>query len=97
MSSHLLRGDADRQLPVLGLTPGFICGSKTLPLNSPRRELCWMPTSSSYSVLMSRILFKDNTDENLIRFQQEDLNWETGANFPVQQAGNESSGILRHF
>lgn len=43
---------------------------------------------------MSRILFKDNTEKNLIRFQQEDLSCETGANFPTWQAGNESAGIF---
>lgn len=50
-----------------------------------------MPTPSP-AVLTSRIQFKDNTEKNLITFQQEDLSWENGANFPTRQAGNASAG-----
>lgn len=55
-----------------------------------------MPTPSPYSVFMSRIQFKANTEKNLITFQQEDLSCENGANFLTRQAGNESAGIFRH-
>lgn len=66
-----------------------------LPLIFLSRRLCLIPTARPDLVLMSRILFKDNTEKNLIRFEQEDLNCETSANFPTWRAGNEPAGLLR--